>query len=375
MMKQMRATALAAGVVTVALTLVGCAPPAATTGTDTSTADPAALGVYASAQEVEDAYDITKLCGTKPLTIAFAESVTVSYFKTVIALMEREAAKCSNVTIVTTDALGDPQKANSDINSLVAQDVDGIVTLPLFGPGQIPALKAAVGAGVPVVTILSDIGAKVPTEVTSAVVIDPPSESAIWADFLDRALDGKGTIAFLGTAAGSALSQSRIAGLEEALKAYPGITFATKDIIATNVDKATTRSVMAGLLATYGRIDAIATEDGENGAAILDAYKAAGFDPPTIVTAAGSNGFQCDRLDYPDAPYLSTDGNQSNVYVGLRQLLSAINGIAYSEPTRLSPFVAADTTSGIKPKCDPSVSPDVDWSADLTPKELTEVFG
>lgn len=80
-------------------------------------------------------------------------------------MVRKEAQKCPNVTIQTTDAQADPQKSISDVNSLVAQGVDGIFTNPLFGEAQLPSLRAAVNAGVPVVTFISTGGGKIGTDI------------------------------------------------------------------------------------------------------------------------------------------------------------------------------------------------------------------
>jgi ribose transport system substrate-binding protein len=354
--------------------LAGCAQSAVQTPAAGKTAESTDLVAYTSSQEVADAFDTSKLCGDKPLTIGFAMGVGVTWNLTVAAMVEKEAAAaCPNVKIVTTDAQGDPQKAASDVNSLVAQGVDGIFTNPLFGAAQIPSMQASVKAGVPFVTFISDGGAQVPSQITDNVKSDQGTNGRLWMKFMDEALDGKGSIVFLGGAPGQPSSLANMDAIKSAMKDYPGLKLVESDMQPANNTAATVRSVMSGLLAKHGGIDAVITDNGTVSAPILDAYKAAGFDPPALAVSATSNGLNC-AWKKQHFPFFSTDGNQSPSLVAFRKLLSSINQIPDPEPNVVAPFAVVDTVNDKLPKCDPSTSPDADWSTTLTDDEMRSLF-
>ena len=97
--------------------------------------------------------DITPLCGTKPMIVGVSDGYGGNTWrKTGLAEVKDELSRCKNVKrVIYSNANGDPQKANSDINSMVAQGVNVLIMLPDFGAVQLPAMRAAMKAGVEVV--------------------------------------------------------------------------------------------------------------------------------------------------------------------------------------------------------------------------------
>lgn len=372
--------AVAASVSGIVLSLAACAPPtpsdASSQGSDEQFVvdEELEVGYYTSAEEVVDAADITDFCGDEPLTIGWAMPVGVTWLLTVDAILKQQLESCPNVTMVTTDAQGDPQKANADINSLVAQGVDGIITDPIFGPSQIPAMKAAFDAGIPIVTIVADAGAKVGTDITAGAPVYQPQNGELWTDFVNRALDGEGTLVFLGGAPGQPSSLANLAAIKDGLEEYPGIELVEEDMQPINNSAAEARRVMSGLLAKHGRIDAVITDNGSVTSPVIDAYEAAGFEPPALAVSAATNGLNCAWAQRKNFDYYTEDGNHMGAVVGLRKLLAAINGLDNPEPSAIAPWTEADTIAGIEPTCDTEASPEIDWSTSLSDEEMKALF-
>jgi ribose transport system substrate-binding protein len=134
------------------------------------------------------------------------------------------------------------------------------------------------------------------------------------------------------------------------------------------------KRVMTALLAKHGRIDAVVTDAGAYDVAIIEAYNEAGMELPHLANANSTNGVNCEWKK-SEFPLFSWDGSQTHGVVAFRHLLAAVNGISTTEPVIVRPFVGIDTFAGIEPKCDPSMSPDVDWSVPLTEEQLREVHG
>lgn len=365
----------------VAASLAACAP-VTDAGTVSSPRtygieDGADVASYTSAAELVRAQDTSQFCGDKPVTVGWAMGVGVTWLLTVEAILQKEIkAKCPNMTLVTTDAQGDPQKANSDINSLVAQGVSGIITNPLFGDTQIPALRAAVKAGVPVVTLISDGGAVVGSDITANVPMYQVQNGVLWGDFLNRALRGEGTVVFLGGAPGQPSSLANMEAIKEAFKEYPKLKLVEEDMQPVNNDAAEVRQVVTGLLAKHGRIDAVITDNGTINVPILEAYEAAGFKPPALAVSAASNGLNCAWEARKNFPYYSTDGNHMGSVVALRRLLAEVTGQVekFHEPTTISSWTVVDTEAGKSPACISDASPDADWSTSLTENEMKSLF-
>jgi ABC-type sugar transport system substrate-binding protein len=67
--------------------------------------------------------------------------------------VEAEAAYYPNVEVLTTNADGDVEKLTSDIEDLIAQDVDGIVLSAAWIEAAPAAMQAIAASGVPVVMV------------------------------------------------------------------------------------------------------------------------------------------------------------------------------------------------------------------------------
>ncbi len=376
--------ATATAVFALAASLAACAP--ATTGGES---DGSGSGednnfqvtgeatTFTSAQDLVDSFDTSTLCGDEELTIAHPRGLGVVWLLTVDAILEEHLKEyCPNVTLVTTDAQADPAKANSDLNSLVAQGVDGVVIDPLFGEAMLPAMQAVKDAGIPIVTYVSSSGATAGQEVTAVGEVDTSANGVLWTEWLNRALDGEGTIVFLGGGPGQPSSLSNMAEIKKNLANYPGLTLVEEEFQPINNDAAEARKVMSALLAKHGRIDAVIGDNGGVAAPILDAYEASGFEPPALAVSAATNGLNCAWEERQNFPYFSTDGNQRGALSSLRRVLAEINGVEFNQSLTVAPWAVVDTlTPGMEPVCDASVSPDIDWTTSLSDAQVKQLFG
>jgi ABC-type sugar transport system substrate-binding protein len=80
-------------------------------------------------------------------------SLCCAYFIGMSDAVQAEAAYYPNVEVLVTNADGDVEKLTSDIEDLIAQDVDGIVLSGAFIEAAPAALAAIQAAGIPVVMV------------------------------------------------------------------------------------------------------------------------------------------------------------------------------------------------------------------------------
>ena len=168
--------------------------------------------------------DITPLCGTKPMIVGVSDGYGGNTWrKTSLAEAKDELSHCKNVTrIIYSNANGDPQKANSDINSMVAQGINVLVMAPDFGAMQLPAMRSAMKAGVSVVPYSAQISGTPGRDYVVNVIGDPTEVGILWADWLGTNLK-TGNVIFMGGSAGVAVSQNFMDGagsIDAAIKAY-----------------------------------------------------------------------------------------------------------------------------------------------------------
>src|SRR5258707_10937643 len=180
---------------------------------------------YAADHSVTDHRgDIAPLCGTKPIIVGISDGYGGNTWrKTSLAEAKDELSHCKNVTrIIYSNANGDPQKANSDINSMVAQGINVLVMAPDFGAMQLPAMRSAMKAGVSVVPYSAQISGAPGRDYVVNVIGDPSQVGISWADWLGTNLK-TGNVIFMGGSAGVAVSQSFMDGLNKGMAKYQGL--------------------------------------------------------------------------------------------------------------------------------------------------------
>jgi ribose transport system substrate-binding protein len=318
--------------------------------------------------------DITSLCGEEPVTVAFAKGAGDTWTKITLATLEDEAAKCPNVQdVLFTDARGNQTKGISDINGLVAQGVDVLISMPEFGPAQLPALRSATRAGVTVVTQINDIGANVPDDVAAAVNLDMEAVGVGWAEWLDRTVRS-GKVVFLGGIPGAQSSKLLFDAFKGALARYPDLELVVDGVVDTNWNAGQRQRVTAGLLAKHGRLDAVVTDYGSIDYGTLNAFKQANMRMPALATFSASNGLACYWEDNGRFPLYSVDGQTTVIRTSLRKGLAAFNEIDDPEPSVLALRPGNDTSAGMNPRCDRSLPDDAQVGSDLSPDQLKAIF-
>ncbi|WP_207003748.1 substrate-binding domain-containing protein [Trinickia mobilis] len=323
--------------------------------------------------------DITPLCGTKPMIVGVSDGYGGNTWrKTGLAEVKDELSRCKNVTrVIYSNANGDPQKANSDINSMVAQGINVLILLPDFGAVQLPAMRAAMKAGVAVVPYSAQMAGTPGRDYVVNVVGDTKQIGVLWADWLGTTVK-KGNVVFMGGSPGATTSQNFMDGLREGLKKYPELKLLNQQYIVTNWNPVDAQKATVGLIAQYPKIDAIVTDGGETALAAVKAFEQAHLPVPAIATIASDNQVNCHFLAAKQSgkpyPYYTLDGTTTYVRFAVRQGVAAYQGTADKESPSILPFAYADSTKGLYPKCDPSAPPDADLTSALPPEKLKAVF-
>lgn len=341
----------------------------------------AGLSLLATPSAFADGHvtDIAKMCGDKPMKVALTDGFGGNTWrKTTLAEFRDEAAKCPNVTeVIYMDGAGDQQKYNGDINSLVAQNVNVIVTFTDFGDASIPAYRNAMKAGATIVPYFSIIGGKSGRDYSGNVHMDQAASGVMWADWYGANLK-EGNIIFYGGIPGAASSVAFLDGLKEGLKKYPGLKLLDENFIVTNWSATEAQKATSGIIAKYPKIDGIVTDYGVTALAVIRTYQQAGLPVPAIATVASNNEINCQYLADKKAgkgwAYYSLDGSTTIVRHALRRAVSIAQGTENkdTDAVRLAAFI--DSATGLDPKCDPNAPPDADLSAALSAEALAKVF-
>lgn len=323
--------------------------------------------------------DITAMCGDREIKVALTDGYGGDTWRAISqAEFREEAAKCPNITeVIYMDAGGDQQKYNGDINNLVAQGVEVIVTFTDFGDASIPAYRSAMQAGAIVVPYFSKLGGEAGRDYSANLYIDQMNSGKLWADWYGANVKS-GNLIFLGGFAGAASSVAFLDGLKAGLAQYPDLKLLEDDFVVTNWSATDAQKAVAGIIAKYPQVDGIITDYGVTAAAVVRAYQQAGLLVPALATTASNNELNCMYMQGKATDkawhYFSIDGlNRLNRYA-LRKGLSLAMGTQNDESDAVVFNAFADSFAGLDPKCDPTAPPDADLSSALSQEALYAIF-
>jgi ribose transport system substrate-binding protein len=308
-----------------------------------------------AAQELAKAGNFNlPICGTEPIKLAILDGLGGnSWSQQGFTATRLEAAKCKNVTVTVSAAGGDLQRANSDINSAVAQGADAIVIIPDWGEAQLAAIKQATAAGVHVVPWGANPKGVPGKDYVTYVDYDLKDGGATYGKWMAKALRGKGNVVFLGGPAGNPVGVDQLAGVVGVFKKYPNIKLltGTKTFAITNWDPAVAQKAMAALLAKYPKIDGVIAGDGGDLMAAARAFKAAGRKLVPFV-GGEANGLSC-TFKAAGVPLGSMSVRTWMGRVAVRKAIAAAAGVPNKEVSFYKLTLSQDSLGGKALQCNP----------------------
>lgn len=168
------------------------------------------------------------------------------------------------------------EKQISIIDNLIIQGVDAIIVDPLDAEGIKPALEACGEAGIPIVTA----GNNIDTEYNWCTIYNDVYDLGCITDAVCSIIGGEGKVACVVGAPGSAVSDARQKGFEEAVAKYEGIT---SYVLPSNWDANVAQQLVTDLLASEPDLNAVICADAI-AYQVKQACEAAGH-PDVIVTS------------------------------------------------------------------------------------------
>jgi ribose transport system substrate-binding protein len=353
----------------VAVLALGAAALAACSSTDTGGSSDDSTKGKVSVQQKGSSQDLlqdpSSVCGDKPMIIGIADGLgSNSWSAQSFKVVEDQAKLCKNTTkVIRTSANGDPAKAISDINSLVAQGANVITIIPDGGPVG-PVMKKAMDAGVAVITWGAPAtGAKIGPDMIDNIQIDRLNDGVLYGEFLIDALKDKGNILLIGGPAGNSLTPVTEAGVKKAFEGHPNMKILNRPAV-TNWDSASTQQAVATLLSRYDKIDGIVTESVQNVPGIIEAFANAKRPLVPITMEDGPISTSDQRMagacmyekNKPSNPKLEIAATSSGNDVGalaLRKAIAYYQGTTDKEPSILNVGYIENSVKGgdLAPKC------------------------
>jgi len=261
------------------------------------------------------------------LVIGFdAFNVSMTWMKFAHDAMVEEAGNLG-VKLIVLDSENEASKQASNMEDLVALNVDGIVANPIDVDSLTPAINDAASKGVAVATF--DRAAK-NAEYVFYVGCDDVEGGRLVADFVADKLGGKGKIVLLTGTPGSSPARDRTTGFFERLEKYPGLEVVFNQTGEFWREKG--MQVMEdAITATGGDFDAVVCQNDDMMMGAIQAIQSAGINVKDVVITGYDgvpDGLRAVRDGLADCTVQYPIGQAPEV---LRRLVKYLEGEAPAE--------------------------------------------
>jgi ribose transport system substrate-binding protein len=233
----------------------------------------------------------------------------------------QEEAKTSGVTLIAMDSQNDSAKEASNIEDLISRKVDAILVNPTDADAVVPSIKKANDANIPVLTI--DRGANGGV-VVCHIASDNVAGGKMAAEFLGKALNGKGKVVELQGIAGTSAARDRGTGFDTTMASeFPDIQIIARQ--TADFDRAKGLSVFENILTAQPMINGVFAQNDEM---VLGAIQAAEAAKRTGITFVGYDAVDDAIKAIKDGKLAATVQQQPAVMgkLGVETAVNILNG-------------------------------------------------
>jgi ribose transport system substrate-binding protein len=250
--------------------------------TPASPSDPVSGATILASDEMVDVASFQK---EGPYRIGFSNGFSGNTWRTMtLASIEQAAAQHDDLEeLIIVDGQGDNTKQVNDIESLISQQVDAILTIPNTGSSVVPVLRRAVQEGIAVIPFNLPVDGE---EWTAYIGTDPANKGRRLGEWLRDALGGQGQIVSLGGIPGNSYTAAAWGAAEPVLTESGVEVLAFRDAYWEE-DRA--KVVMADLIAAYPEISGVWCDGAQVATGAMKALQAANR-PLVPVTGDDYNG-------------------------------------------------------------------------------------
>lgn len=184
-----------------------------------------------------------------------------------IAAYVEELGLSDKVFLISMDGQYDTATQNSQVDTMIAQGVDGIILLPMDADGSIPCVTSAAEAGIPLVVCNGSVN----TDVDSCVKSDDTVAGNLEMAYLAEQIGGEGKIVILHGPNGISAEILRRDGYAEILENYPNIEIVAEP--SCNWSREEGMTTTENLLQAYPDLKCVVAQNDEMAMGALQAVK------------------------------------------------------------------------------------------------------
>jgi len=182
------------------------------------------------------------------------------------------------VTVIINDAQGDASRQLQQVESFIAQQVDGIILQPLEQEASSPCIDRARAAGIPIVNVNSHTI----TDPDAFVGSDDRDSAVIALTYINSRLSGNGNVLMMHGHPGQTAEIQRAEGAMTIINANPGLTLLDQQ--TASWDRARAMTLMENWIQRYGaQINAVFGQNDEMALGAANALIQAGMKNNVVV--------------------------------------------------------------------------------------------
>lgn len=227
--------------------------------------------------------------GSETLKVGFSElAIDGAWRVCQVESMQSEAEK-RGYGFVMTNAELNAQKQISDVEDLLAQDVDFLIIAPMDMEAIVPALASAKEKNVPVLLIDRQANGVWGEDFISTIIADYLAQGHSCAEWLESNVEGEIKIVEITGKVGGSDVRDRAAGFREVTDNNDNMTIVSSQ--SGEWSRAETQNVMQNIIqSTGGDFNAVYCHNDEMALGAILALKAAGMNPGEDVKVVAIDG-------------------------------------------------------------------------------------
>lgn len=237
-------------------------------------------------------------------------------------------AEDNNIELVWNSANLDVSTQASQVDSMINQDVDAIIVVPVQADSLAPQVASAKAKGIPLVPVNAALDSP---DVAASVQPDDVAAGAQEMQMMADRLGGRGNIVILQGPLGQSGELDRSKGIEQTLAKYPEIRVLAKDTANWKRDEAVNK--MKNWISGFGpQINGVVAQNDDMGLGALQALKESGR---TDVPIVGIDGIEDGLNAVKSGEFIGT--SLQNGTVELAAGLAVANALAKGEQVNTKP--------------------------------------
>ena len=237
-------------------------------------------------------------------------------------------AEDNNIELVWNSANLDVSTQASQVDSMINQDVDAIIVVPVQADSLGPQVASAKAKGIPLVPVNAALDSP---DVAASVQPDDVAAGEQEMQMMADRLGGRGNIVILQGPLGQSGELDRSKGIEQTLAKYPEIRVLAKDTANWKRDEAVNK--MKNWISGFGpQINGVVAQNDDMGLGALQALKESGR---TDVPIVGIDGIEDGLNAVKSGEFIGT--SLQNGTVELAAGLAVANALAKGEQVNTKP--------------------------------------